>query len=82
MTRDLEVVIRDPVSGEIIARCYGPLRDGGCAAVDAGAEVACAGLTVAPANADGTPYPVPAGSTACPVTWALALAASPDAVPE
>ena len=78
MTRDLDIVIREPVSGEILAHCNGPARDGACAAVDVGAEVACAGQALLASGVEATPFPVPVGTTVCPVSLALALAGSPE----
>ena len=76
------IVIKD-AAGEVTGACDGPDACGRCPHVAVGDVVPCAGQTVTP---DGPgawlPYAVPGAATVCPVTMALALAASPDALPE
>lgn len=75
------IVIR-AADGGILGECAGPDSRGMCPLVALGEVVPCAGLSL---TADGhgswLPYAVPGGETTCPVTMALALAASPDALP-
>ena len=67
--------------GGEVARCEGPGPDGSCPVVPQGAEVPCAGLTVATWNTgDGYAIAVPGGATECPVTVAVNAAIAPDAI--
>ena len=75
------IVIR-AADGEVVGECAGPDARGQCPRVALGEVVPCAGQSL---TADGhgswLPYAVPGDETTCPVALALALAASPDALP-
>lgn len=75
------IVIRE-AAGEVVGQCTGADARGMCPRVAPGEVVPCAGH-VLKTNGHGSwlPYAVPAGEVVCPVTMALALAASPDALP-
>lgn len=75
------IVIR-AADGEVVGECAGPDAHGLCPQVALGEVVPCAGCTLA-AGGHGSwlPYAVAHGETTCPVTLALAYAASPDALP-
>jgi hypothetical protein len=73
-----QIVIRD-AWGSAVAHCTGPAAGGACPRVAVGEVVFCAGRTVEPDRA-GHPvaYRVAEGELTCPVTEALALAATSD----
>lgn len=75
------IVIR-AAEGDVLGECAGPDPRGVCPLVTPGHVVPCAGHTLTP-NGHGSwfPYAVAGDETVCPVTLALALAASPDTVP-
>lgn len=76
-----ELVMRDPVTGDVVSRCNGPRADGACPRVAVGEVLPCAGCILAPANAGSAAgYPVSTQMTLCPVTLALAVAVTPDTV--
>lgn len=69
-------------AGEIVGECAGPDPRGACPRAHLGDVIPCAGCLLTPdGHGAWLPYAVPAGETMCPLTMALALAASPDALP-
>lgn len=79
--RKLDLVMRDPDTGDEVDRCAGPKADGSCPRVAVGEVLPCAGCILEPRGADlDEGYPVTAHMTMCPVTLALAMAVTPDTV--
>lgn len=74
------ILIIDPARSVVVSECSGPDVSGRCPRVAAGEVVPCGGATLAPAGQRrSAPFAVPLGETICPITLAMALAASPDA---
>lgn len=69
------VGILDPVTGEVVAECRGPLPDGTCPLM-IGGVVPCAGHRVASltANPEHWRVYVPPGTTECPLARPLEMA--------
>jgi hypothetical protein len=74
-----DLVMRDPYTGDEVARCIGPDADGRCPRVEVGEVLPCAGCLLLPRGAAlSAGYPVDVHMTLCPVTLALAMAVTPD----